>query len=121
VGEGSFDAEKMFHRWDERRQNGRPMSSIPAQVPAEAASVVEFWKAAGPKAWFAKDDDFDRRFRERFAGLYEQAARGELDSWMDSAESALALILLLDQYARSIPPQFIPRHAAHVRNGPAGG
>jgi uncharacterized protein (DUF924 family) len=77
------------------------MSISPAKSPAEAAAVVEFWKAAGPKAWFAKNDELDRRFRERFAALYERAARCELDSWMEDAESALALILLLDQYPRN--------------------
>jgi uncharacterized protein (DUF924 family) len=77
------------------------MSITPVHVPAEAAAVVEFWRAAGPKAWFAKDEEFDRRFRERFAALHEQAARCELDSWMESAIGALALILLLDQYPRN--------------------
>jgi uncharacterized protein (DUF924 family) len=77
------------------------LSITPVPVPAEAAAVVEFWRAAGPKAWFAKDDEFDARFREHFAALYERAARGELDAWMDSAQAALALILLLDQYPRN--------------------
>lgn len=77
------------------------MSITPVQVPAEAAAVVEFWQAAGPKAWFAKNDEFDARFRERFAALYDRAARSELDAWMDAAQSALALILLLDQYPRN--------------------
>lgn len=67
----------------------------------EASALIEFWKSAGPKAWFAKDPDFDARFRERFAAAHEAAARGELDAWLDSAESALALVLLLDQYPRN--------------------
>jgi len=77
------------------------MSITPVWVPAEAASVVDFWREAGPPMWFAKDDEFDRRFRERFATLYERAARGELGDWMASATGALALILLLDQYPRN--------------------
>jgi uncharacterized protein (DUF924 family) len=51
--------------------------------------------------WFAKDDDFDRRFRETFLEAYEAAVRGELDSWLDAPDSALALVLLLDQFPRN--------------------
>jgi uncharacterized protein (DUF924 family) len=69
--------------------------------PAEARSVVQFWRDAGPKMWFAKDAEFDRRFRERFHGDHESAARGELAGWLATAEGALALVLLLDQYPRN--------------------
>ena len=51
--------------------------------------------------WFAKDADFDRRFRETFLGEHEAAARGELDAWMTTPEGALALLLLLDQFPRN--------------------
>ena len=77
------------------------MSTPTEQVAADAMAVVEFWKAAGPQQWFSKDDEFDRTFRERFLALHERAARGELDDWLDSPVSALALILLLDQFPRN--------------------
>jgi uncharacterized protein (DUF924 family) len=51
--------------------------------------------------WFAKDPGFDQRFRDRFAALYFRAARSELQDWLTSSESALALILMLDQYPRN--------------------
>ena len=81
----------------------------PAALAAEAASdpkvhgkaVVDFWREAGPSMWFAKDPAFDRRFRETFSSLYEAAARGKLAHWLQQPESALALILLLDQYPRN--------------------
>jgi uncharacterized protein (DUF924 family) len=69
--------------------------------PAEAVSVVEFWREAGPALWFAKNNDFDRRFRERFQLLYEAAARGELRGWLATAEGSLALLVLLDQFPRN--------------------
>jgi uncharacterized protein (DUF924 family) len=85
-----------------------PMSSPPTatpsetrSAPADAIAVVAFWQGAGPAKWFAKDPDFDRRFRERFAADYERAARGELEGWLGTSEGALALILLLDQYPRN--------------------
>ena len=77
-----------------------PLPSIPIPL-AEAAAVVGFWREAGPSLWFAKDDDFDRRFRERFLSLYEAAARGELTGWLATPEGALALVLLLDQFPRN--------------------
>jgi uncharacterized protein (DUF924 family) len=70
-------------------------------VPAEAREVVAFWEGAGPAMWFAKDDEFDRRFRERFLALHESAARGDLDGWNAAPEGALALLILLDQFPRN--------------------
>src|SRR5688572_10043846 len=77
-------------------------SSPPADaVPPEAMAVVDFWRAAGPKLWFSKDADFDRRFRERFLSSHEAASRGELAAWLTTADGALALVLLLDQFPRN--------------------
>lgn len=72
-----------------------------ALAPAEAREVVAFWEGAGPALWFAKEDAFDRRFRERFLALHESAARGDLDGWNATPEGALALVILLDQFPRN--------------------
>lgn len=74
------------------------MTSMNEQ-PAEA--VIAFWKQAGPKRWFAKDEAFDAAFRETFHATHMQAARRELEGWLDSAPGALALLILLDQYPRN--------------------
>jgi uncharacterized protein (DUF924 family) len=68
---------------------------------SDPGEIVDFWRAAGPAHWFAKDAEFDARFRERFLAAHESAARGELDDWLDRAESSLALLLLLDQFPRN--------------------
>jgi len=65
------------------------------------SSVVAFWKEAGPAKWYAKDEVFDRAFRDAFHDLHGAAARRELDHWIDTAEGALALMILLDQYPRN--------------------
>ena len=70
-------------------------------TPLEARAVVEFWRDAGPQLWFAKDPAFDARFRERFRVEYAAASRGVLAAWAATAEGALALLLLLDQYPRN--------------------
>src|SRR3954452_10228985 len=66
------------------------------------SDVVTFWAEAGPKAWYKKNKAFDARIRERFEALHHAAARGELDDWAKTAEGALALLLLLDQFPRNL-------------------
>lgn len=67
-----------------------------------AAEVVSFWSEAGPAAWFQKNAAFDRQLRDRFLDLHEQAARGALDAWGETAEGSLALMILLDQLPRNM-------------------
>lgn len=68
---------------------------------ATAAEIVTFWKNAGPEKWFAKDEAFDEEFHDRFRDAHFAAAARELDDWLNNAESALALMLLLDQFPRN--------------------
>lgn len=78
------------------------MSSSGGSGPQGAAEVVAFWRRAGEAGlWFRKDADFDREFAERFGELHLAAARRELDAWAGSADGALALLILLDQYPRN--------------------
>ncbi|MBB5659533.1 DUF924 family protein [Brevundimonas halotolerans] len=63
--------------------------------------VIAFWKEAGPGKWFAKDEAFDAAFKDRFLEAHMAGARRELDGWMETAEGALALIILLDQLPRN--------------------
>jgi uncharacterized protein (DUF924 family) len=64
--------------------------------------VVSFWRDAGEDKWFKKNDDFDRALVERFAATHAEAAAGRLDHWAETAEGALALILVLDQFSRNM-------------------
>ena len=77
--------------------------------------IVRFWRDAGPKAWFAKDETFDGRCRA-FEKAHHAAARRELGNWEMDAEGALALLLLLDQIPRNIyrdsPHAFATDHLA---------
>ena len=66
-----------------------------------ARAVVEFWRAAGPQRWFSRDDAFDAQFRERFLEEHYAAARRAREEWLETAEGALALMLLLDQFPRN--------------------
>ncbi|MFT0859858.1 DUF924 family protein [Ancylobacter sp. G4_0304] len=68
---------------------------------AEIAAVTGFWRDAGPERWFEKNPAFDAAFHDRFRDLHFAAAARTRDGFMASAEGALALILLLDQFPRN--------------------
>jgi uncharacterized protein (DUF924 family) len=75
------------------------------RVMSDAASPTEiltFWKDAGPGKWFAKNRAFDADIRTRFLETHFAAARRELDDWAQTAEGALALLILLDQFPRNL-------------------
>ena len=67
-----------------------------------AKDVIDFWVDAGAELWFRGGEAFDAQCRDQFLELHMAAARGELADWVDTAEGALALLLLLDQIPRNI-------------------
>ena len=77
---------------------------------SQAEKILDFWFGQPEQAnygkprqiWFIKKPAFDLEVRTRFLTDYEQAAAGKLDDWKNSAQSCLALILLLDQFSRNM-------------------
>ena len=69
---------------------------------ASPVSVLAFWRAAGPDKWFKKDTAFDDDIRARFLETYDAAAAGMLSDWERTAEGALALTVVLDQFPRNM-------------------
>ena len=69
---------------------------------AAPGEVLAFWRAAGHDQWFKKDAAFDDGIRARFLETYEAAAAGKLADWEDSADGALALAIVLDQFPRNM-------------------
>lgn len=75
----------------------------------DADAVIQFWfgppgsaeYGSARKEWFAKGEAFDAEIRTRFGALIERALRGELEGWGAAAPSALAQVLLLDQFTRN--------------------
>jgi uncharacterized protein (DUF924 family) len=80
------------------RQMGERRSGV-AAVPND---ILSFWRSAGPGRWFAKSDAFDAAIRLKFEPVHNAAARGEYDGWAETADGALALLLLLDQFPRNL-------------------
>ena len=74
-------------------------------------TVLEFWfgdlgnaipDRALTKKWFMSPDGTDELIREKFGDLHAQAARGELDAWLETPRGRLAAIILIDQFSRNI-------------------
>ena len=65
-------------------------------------SVLAFWREAGSKKWFTKDSAFDEAIRARFLETYQTAAAEKLSGWERTAEGALALVIVLDQFPRNM-------------------
>ena len=71
--------------------------------------MLDFWFAAEGEPehgavrdlWFRKSDETDRQINERFGPLIEQGLRGELEAWAAEPQTALAQIVLLDQFTRN--------------------
>lgn len=72
------------------------------KVAIAPTDVVEFWRDAGAGKWFNGGAAFDDECRERFLDAHFAAARREFAHWMENAEAALALLLLLDQIPRNV-------------------
>lgn len=79
-------------------------------LPERAQALLDFW--FGPPGdpehenhrhiWFKSTPEYDATLRDLFLADYEQAASGALEAWETAPESALALLLLLDQIPRNI-------------------
>jgi len=65
-----------------------------AQSPVKAEARTSFW--------FTPSAETDAECRERFRATVEAAARGHYNSWLQAPRSALALVVLLDQFPRNI-------------------
>jgi uncharacterized protein (DUF924 family) len=70
--------------------------------------ILEFWFGAGDdvgggrRVWFVPDPAFDKACTTGFLADHELANAGGLDDWRNEPRSALALILLFDQFPRNI-------------------
>lgn len=81
-------------------------AALTPPAPAEPdmlEAVLAFWfQEHDHSAWFAKDEAFDGRIRDRFGDQIDRAAAGLFDSWRGTGRGCLALCLLLDQFPRNL-------------------
>ena len=65
----------------------------------ENAAVTASQRA---RLWWSKNPEVDNEIRRRFESCVIKAGSGELDHWASNPQDRLALILLTDQFPRSI-------------------
>ena len=54
------------------------------------------------KIWYRGGEKIDLVIRENFGEVYERAATETLLHWVETAQGALALVILLDQFSRNL-------------------
>src|SRR5262245_31166112 len=68
-----------------------------------AQDVLRFWfEETAPEHWFRKDEAFDRSLRARFAETHEWVASLALEDCLGDSATALAAIIVLDQFSRNM-------------------
>jgi len=61
--------------------------------------IVDFWfSEESREKWFNSTLEFDERIRSRYEKLWGLARTGAYDHWEQEAQSALALVIILDQF-----------------------
>lgn len=72
-------------------------------APMDPRELLDFWLSERARPlWFEKDAAFDEEIRRRFGGWIEAGAQGRLAEWERRPDTALALVVLLDQFPRNI-------------------
>lgn len=70
---------------------------------ATAQEILDFWFSQPVKAcWFERSDVLDQQIIQRFSDIYQAACSGQLQDWQQKPETALALTIILDQFARNM-------------------
>lgn len=65
--------------------------------------ILTFWfEELDRKQWWSKDEDLDAEITERFCELWEEQKSKVADDFMGSPQSALAAIILFDQFPRNM-------------------
>jgi uncharacterized protein (DUF924 family) len=87
-----------------------PFAAAETPLLDRARALLDFWfgPAEDPERlhhrqiWFRSTPEFDAAVRDRFAADHEAAVDGRLAGWEARPESALVLVMLLDQVPRNI-------------------
>ena len=78
----------------------------------EQDRILEFWLGAQQtnpglvrqkqKIWYTGGEQIDKVIRADFGEVYERASNESLLHWAETAQGALALVILLDQFSRNL-------------------
>ena len=78
--------------------------------------VLTYWFGLDPKQWFRSGREIDEEIRERFHDVWAQERQLPVSSFLDDPLSALAAVILFDQFPRNMfresAEQFATDHLA---------
>ncbi len=70
---------------------------------SDPVEVLDYWLGElGPEGWYAGGEELDGEIRARFGDLWQAAAGGGLDHWVEGPAGALAFLVLTDQFPRNM-------------------
>jgi len=91
---------------------GCTISQVSSKASSDSISeILEYWfrgNRSGPatkeefKRWYSSTPDQDNEIKEKFLSTWQDARDQKLDSWKNDRDGRLALIILIDQYSRSM-------------------
>lgn len=68
-----------------------------------AQDILDFWlNEVGEDKWYVGDDALDQKIRDRFMDDWQALRDGRFLRWLTQADTALAYILLADQFPRNM-------------------
>ena len=70
--------------------------------PVKPDEVMNFWAKAGSEKWWAKNDEFDAQIKQKFDTTHTYANTGRLDDWIETPDTTLAFVIVLDQFSRNM-------------------
>lgn len=80
------------------------------------SEVLTFWFGLKPEQWWKADPDLDHAIKQKFLKLWAQKRQLPADTFLDDALTALAAVILFDQFPRNMfrghADQFATDHIA---------
>ena len=74
---------------------------------SKAKDILDYWFSKGLYTpdydkWFMKSENYDKEIKEKFGDLLKEAEQGKGFGWLNTKDSYVAYIILLDQFSRHI-------------------
>lgn len=70
---------------------------------ADPNEILDFWLyEVKSERWYVQEDDLDAEISHRFRMAWQSGRAGAYDTWILKPDTALALMILLDQFPRNM-------------------
>lgn len=70
---------------------------------SDPIEILDYWLGeVGPEGWYGGGEALDSDIRARFGDIWQAAAEGGLEHWVEGTVGTLAYLILCDQMARNM-------------------